>query len=153
MTRHNWTRNELLIAFNLYCKTPFGRLHRNNPDVIQLASVIGRTPSAVAMKLVNFASLDPAHQRRNVSGLRNVSRLDREIFEEFSLNWEALAFESEQALARLATPTDQEVTLPEGQPTVNKLSGCELFNGFSAPQFLRPMKTVARCAGLPSRNC
>ena len=66
------------------------------------------------MKLVNLASLDPAHQRRNVSGLRNASRLDREIFEEFFSNWEALAVESEQALARLAIPTDHEATLPEG---------------------------------------
>ncbi len=107
MRQHNWTRDELLLAFNLYCKTPFGRLHRNNPDIIQLATFIGRTPSAVAMKLVNFASLDPTHQRRNVSGLRNASRRDREVFEEFSSNWEQLAFESEEALERLS-PTSEE---------------------------------------------
>ena len=77
MKHQGWTRDELLLAFNLYCRTPFGRLHRNNRDIIELASIIRRTPSAVAMKLVNFASLDPVHQRRNVHGLHNVSRSDR----------------------------------------------------------------------------
>lgn len=50
-----WTRDELLIAFNLYCRTPFGRLHRGNPDIIAMAELLGRTPSSVSMKLCNFA--------------------------------------------------------------------------------------------------
>jgi len=121
MMRHNWTRDELLFAFNLYCKVPFGRMHRNNPEIIRLASLIGRTPSAVAMKLVNFASLDPAHQQRNVSGVRNASRSDREVFEEFSANWEQLVFESEQATERrlqsgVTKRSDviADVSIPEG---------------------------------------
>ncbi len=97
-----WTRDELLVAFNLYCRTPFGRLHQRNPDVIRLASAIRRTPGAVAMKLVNFAGLDPVHQHRNVVGLRHAGRGDREIFEEFSTNWEELALESEAALKRMS---------------------------------------------------
>jgi len=113
-------RDELLMAFNLYCTTPFGRLHRNNPDIINLASLLGRTRSAVAMKLTNFASLDPAHQRRNVRGLRHASQSDRRIFEEFSSNWEQLAFESEQALQRVSAssaeppPPSAEIAIPEG---------------------------------------
>ena len=63
-----WTREELILAINLYCKLPFGRLHRNNPAVIHLASLIGRTPSSVAYKLVNFASLDPSLQARGIKG-------------------------------------------------------------------------------------
>lgn len=116
MGRQGWTRDELLLAFNLYCRTPFGRLHRNNQDIIELASIIGRTPSAVAMKLVNFASLDPVHQRRDVRGLHNVSRSDREIVQEFLSNWEHLAFESEQAHSRLA-PTSPDN--PYGKPEPN----------------------------------
>lgn len=119
MIRRPWSRDELLIAFNLYCKTPFGRLHRHNPEIVQLATRLRRTPSAVAMKLSNFASLDPAHQRRNIAGLKNASQGDREIFDEFSSDWERLAFESEQAADRLAsrakTPNDSadEICAPE----------------------------------------
>jgi putative restriction endonuclease len=95
--RKNWSRNELLVAFNLYCRTPFGRLHRSNPEIISLASRIGRTPSAVAMKLVNFASFDPVHQAREVRGLSNASQSDRQIWDEFNSNPERLAFESQKA--------------------------------------------------------
>ena len=118
--RPGWRRDELLLAFNLYCKTPFGRMHQTNPGIINLANDIGRTPGAVAMKLVNFASLDPAHQLRNVVGLKNASRGDRDIFAEFNSNWEGLAFESELAGARLANSDieaaldDFEFILPQG---------------------------------------
>ena len=27
MPRRDWTREELIVAFNLYCKIPFGRIH------------------------------------------------------------------------------------------------------------------------------
>lgn len=57
------------------------------------------------MKLVNFASLDPAQQNRQISGLRNASRSDRDIFAEFSADWERLAVESERAAERLVQPT------------------------------------------------
>lgn len=96
MPRNNWSRSELLITFNLYCRTPFGRLHRSNPEVIALAHKIDRTPSAVAMKLVNFASFDPVHQARGVQGLSNASQGDRQIWEEFNSNPEQLAVESQE---------------------------------------------------------
>jgi predicted restriction endonuclease len=69
------------------------------------------------MKLVNFASLDPVHQRRNVRGLRNASRSDREIFQEFLSNWEQLAFESEQALGRIA-PTSPDSPYRQLEPNI-----------------------------------
>jgi hypothetical protein len=61
-----WTRDQLLLALRLYMRLPFGRLHRLNPEIIQLAGQIGRTPNAMAMKACNFANLDPAlPQARN----------------------------------------------------------------------------------------
>ena len=99
--RKAWTRDELLVAFNIYCRTPFGRLHRGNPDVVVLAKALGRTPSSVAMKLCNFASLDPVHRARDIAGLRNASAADRALFDEFEADWETLAVESEGALQRL----------------------------------------------------
>src|SRR4051794_30850924 len=115
MARRNWTRDELIVAFNLYCKLPFGQMHRGNPDVAELAGLLGRTPGAVAMKLVNFASLDPLHQRRGVSGLANSSRADTNIWNEFHGNWSQLGPESEQAYRRLRGQ-DAEV-IEEDRPT------------------------------------
>jgi putative restriction endonuclease len=54
-----WDRHDLIIAFNLYCRMPFGKIHSRNPLIIQVAEGLKRTPSALAMKMCNFASLDP----------------------------------------------------------------------------------------------
>lgn len=97
MTRRDWQRHELLLTLNLYCKLPFGQYHARNPEIARLAHFIQRTPDAVAMKLSNFASLDPYHQQRGIKGLQNISRADREIWEEFHSDWSALAVESELA--------------------------------------------------------
>lgn len=94
-----WTRDELILAINLYCKLPFGRLHQNNPSIIELADLIGRTPGAVAFKLVNFASLDHSLRARGIKGASNASKLDEEIWNEFFNNWEILPYESERLLA------------------------------------------------------
>jgi len=95
-----WTRDEVLVAFNLYCRTPFGRLHARNSEIIRIAQMLGRTPSALAMKCCNIASFDPALQERGVKGLRKAARLDREVWESFEQDPERLGFESEVAFAR-----------------------------------------------------
>lgn len=78
--RKNWTRLEQVLALELYLRTPFGRIHRRNSEIIQLANSIGRTPSALAMKMSNFAALDPTiHQK----GMGNYSKSDAEIWSEF----------------------------------------------------------------------
>lgn len=96
--RKNWTREELILTFNLYCKIPFGKYNQRTREVIDLANLMRRTPSAVAFKLVNFASLDPYHKNRGVKGMQNAGKLDQEIYNEFSNNWDDLIFESETVL-------------------------------------------------------
>lgn len=91
-----WTRSQLKLAFHLYCQLPFGKLHLRNPEIIALAELIDRTPGAVAYKLCNFASLDPAITSSGRVGLQNASKLDREIWDEFHSDWELLAVECEE---------------------------------------------------------
>ncbi len=88
-----WTKEQLKLAFHLYCQLPFGKLHSRNPEIIELASLIGRSSGAVAMKLVNFASLDPTIRSSGRKGLGNASALDREVWGEFHADWETLAIE------------------------------------------------------------
>lgn len=73
-------------------------MHSRNPDIIQLAELIGRSPSALAMKLVNFASLDPSITGTGRSGLANASEADRKVWREFHENWGDLAEESSRAI-------------------------------------------------------
>lgn len=106
--RGRWTYEDHVIAFNLYCRLPFGRLHHRNPEIIQLASLLGRTPGSVAMKLSNFASLDPSLQARGIRGLTGIAKGVERVWEEFADEPERLAFESERLLAaRLERPVEQ----------------------------------------------
>ena len=82
-TRVRWNRDQLLIVLNLYHKLRFGQFDQRQPVIIDLAERMGRTPSAVAMKLSNLASLDPALKLRGIKGLEGASNLDREVWEEF----------------------------------------------------------------------
>ena len=98
MSKNLWTREEEIIVFNLYCKIPFQSSSKNNPEVIKVAKIIGRSPSAVNMKIGNFGSFDENLKRRGIVGLTNASKLDAEIWQEFNDNWDKLAFESERLL-------------------------------------------------------
>ncbi len=105
-----WSREELILAINLYCKLPFGKLHKGNPDIVKLSSLIGRTPSAVAYKLVNFSSLDPSLQARGIKGASNVSKLDKEIWNEFYMDWDNLPYEGEKLRAMFENSTVEAIT-------------------------------------------
>ena len=136
MTKHrNWSREETLLAFRLYCHTPFGKLHQNNPDIIRLAERIDRTPSAVAMKGCNFASLDPLHQQRGVTGLPNRSKLEDEIWREFSTDSETIAIEAEalhESFAVKHQESDSPVSFdpPEGPTETERTVRTRRVQGF-----------------------
>lgn len=109
-TNHRlWSREQLIIAFNLYCKIPFGRIDQTNPAIIALADVLGRTPAAVAWKLANFARLDPSLKARGVKGASHGSKGEVEVWDEFNNNWDSLAFESERLLAQLTNQSVEEL--------------------------------------------
>ena len=80
MAKNLWTKGQLIEVLKLYCRTPFGRLHSRNPEIIALANRLGRTPGAIALKAVNFANLDPTIERK---GMKNVSALDKEVWSHF----------------------------------------------------------------------
>jgi putative restriction endonuclease len=118
MARTNWNRNELILAFNLYCKIPFGRIHMRNPEIISLAALLGRTPSALSWKLANFASLDPSLKKRNIAGATHGGKLEKEVWDEFNDDWERLSFESEALRFEMSgqpSLESEEQIFPEGK--------------------------------------
>lgn len=100
MAKKLWTREELILAFNLYLKIPFGKMHSTNKDVIHLANLIGRTPNSIALRLVNFASVDPVLKARGIKGMDGGTKIVQPIWDEFFHNQEELVFLSEQILAQ-----------------------------------------------------
>jgi putative restriction endonuclease len=105
MERRLWTREELILAFSLYLKLPFGKLHHGTPEIIHLAKILDRTSNSIAMRLSNFASVDPFHLGRGIRGLRGGLRQVEPIWNEFINNKEELLFESEKILANLEKQT------------------------------------------------
>jgi predicted restriction endonuclease len=126
MTTNRWTKEQLKLAFHLYCQLPFGRLHSKNPEIIQLAKLIGRTPGAVAMKLVNFASLDPAITSTGRAGLGNAGSIDKEVWAEFHADWEKLALECTQLYAQLRKNAGTEAVV---ELDVTEQEGLQDFTG------------------------
>lgn len=120
MARDLWTRDEMILVLNLYLKLPFGKMDSRNPDVIRLAGIIGRTPNAVALRLVNYASYDPILQQRGISGMGHGGKKCGEYWNEFINDRERLLYESERILAQCEGTTiekkyEQEIRdIPQG---------------------------------------
>lgn len=119
-----WKRPETLAALHVYLLLPFGKLHKGQPLIKELAGWIGRTPNSVALKLVNLASLDPQIQARGLSAMGNVSKLDRQIWDELHAAWDPVALEAAAAYEKLATAHGampdadlvlEPLALPEGK--------------------------------------
>lgn len=99
MAQNLWSREELILAFNLYLKLPFGKLHTGTPEIIELANLTGRSVNSIAIRMTNFASCDPYHQARGVKGMIGGLKQCQPIWDEFYENREVLIFESERILA------------------------------------------------------
>ena len=111
MAKNNWTKEETIVAFNVYCKVPFKNSSKSNSIVIKYANIIGRSPSALNMKIGNFGRLDPELKRQGISGLVNGSKLEEVVWDEFNGNWEKLAFESEELIAKFQNKKIEEINL------------------------------------------
>jgi 5-methylcytosine-specific restriction enzyme A len=98
MTRNPaWTRDELILALDLYMKGGRKQLEVQHPDVIALSALLNelplhahserheafRSPNSVAMKLGNFLSIDPEY---GGEGLRKGSRLEKDVWGDFAGN-------------------------------------------------------------------
>lgn len=118
---NNWTEKETIVAFNLYCKLPFGKLNQYNPEIIKLAELLGRNPSAVNMKLCNMARLDPSLQKRGVAGLTHGAKLEQIVWDKFVDNPDELAYQSEKLIAEFSHKNIEDVAgldiskLPDGK--------------------------------------
>ena len=112
----DWTREQLLVALNVYQKLPFGQFSSTNPVLRDIAGRMGRTPSSLAMKLGNLASLDPAIIARGHKGLPGASRQDKAIWAESQADPAAFAIVTEDAFRRLfAVGEGDELDLVKGQ--------------------------------------
>jgi putative restriction endonuclease len=118
-----WTKEQIKLAFHLYCQLPYGRIHGRNPEIMSLAKVIGRTSDAVAMKMLNIASIDPAITSSGRTGLGNASALDRAVWDEFHSDWERLAVECQLLRQQLDQKFVPEFEIESNLPLPQDFTG------------------------------
>jgi len=95
MTRENWTKEQLIVALNLYWKIPYNKISgSSNTRIKEISFIIGRTSAALAYKLMNFTSLDPERKDKGNKGKSGAGSSDKIIWDEYFGKWEKLAFDS-----------------------------------------------------------
>lgn len=150
-----WTREQLILAFELYCRIPFGRITTRNPLIRQLAEALGRTPASVTRKLGNFGAFDPELAARNVTGLTHGSKLDRAIWDEFHDDWSSLvvrAHELRQVQSSKAL-ADSLLIAPAGPSERNVTAKQRLHQAFFRDAVISSYNTQCCVTGLPLVEC
>lgn len=109
-----WSRDEFMLVMNLYTKLRYGQFNYRNIEVIKLAELIGKTPGAVAFKLVHLSRQDPKHKDR-VKGLANPGKNAIEMYNEFSSNWNEMLYQSEVLLAKYQNKKVEEISLDQNE--------------------------------------
>lgn len=116
---NKWTREETIVAFNVYCKIPFKSSSKTHPMIIKYANLLNRTPSALNMKIGNIGRLDPDLKRQGISGLVHGAKMEEEVWKEFRENPEQLAYESEKIISKLQGKSIEKIIdtndLPQGK--------------------------------------
>lgn len=89
--------------------------------IIEYAKIIGRSPSALNMKVGNLGRLDPKLKEKGIVGLSHGSKIERIVWDEFYANPEQFAYESECLIAKYANKSIENASkidinnLPNGK--------------------------------------
>lgn len=78
-----WTRDETILALGLYFQIPFAKISSRNREIRELARLMKRTPASLSMKMDNLGRFDVTLARKGISGLKNGSKSEKEIWDEF----------------------------------------------------------------------
>lgn len=109
------------MALNVYCKIPFKDVHEWHPVIKKYAPIIERSTVALKMKIGNFGRFDPELKARGIIGLKNGSKAEENVWNEFWGNPEKLAYESEKLFAERMGETVEQYSdidiskLPQGK--------------------------------------
>lgn len=99
-----WTRDELLLALELYFVEPSARGDDTHSATQRLSEELNALPvhpqtdrsklfrnaNGVALKLANFKRFDPAYITRGRRGLSHGSELEEQVWKEFAGDFERL---------------------------------------------------------------
>lgn len=131
----DWTRDELILALDLYTRVDVGSVPKHDPEIVAVSDVLKglpihpvekreanfRSPDAVYMKLGNFRRIDPSYGGK---GLDAGNKLELPVWDDFHGDIDTLRTiaavirESPLTLGQAPAPTDGEddgAGRPEGE--------------------------------------
>lgn len=88
-----WSREDVLVAYALYCITPLNKINPSNKLIQQVAENFPHSIASLVMRMQNFSRIDPNSQKK---GLSHTAKGDYIIFEEFKHDWGNLSYLAEQ---------------------------------------------------------
>ena len=106
----SWSREELISAYNLYCKISVEKINSENTDIIQFADLLSRTPKEVAKRFKNFAKLDT-----NKNKSKDIKGDDRSVWAFFNNDWEKSVYESENKIIDFENKLKNITEFPKGK--------------------------------------
>jgi len=150
-----WNREELVLAFELYCRIPFQKTKANNFEVINLAKTLGRTPASVARKLGNFGAFDPALQNLKIKGLTHTSKMDRKIWNEYNSDWNGLVTEANLLKTKFSIghKLDDSLRKPKGPSEIQRLTKQRVHQTFFRETVLISYEMTCCVSGLSLKEC
>ncbi|MEC0183116.1 HNH endonuclease [Paenibacillus peoriae] len=124
-----WTKDELILALNLYFKHKPSAINKNHPEVIKLSEQLNelsaniqkvdtqkfRNPNGVYMKLCNFLRYDPTYKG---VGLKQGSKLEKVVWDTYYNNRKELEIVSKIIIDNIQTDillAEEEDEFPEGK--------------------------------------
>jgi hypothetical protein len=150
-----WTREQLILAFELYCRIPFQRTKASDSRVKELASILGRTPASVARKLGNFGAFDPQLAARDISGLTHGSKLDKAVWDEFHQDWAGLVVRAHDIKSELSPVerVERSIVQPQGPSERIVTVKQRLHQSFFRDAVLSSYNARCCVTGLPIVEC
>jgi 5-methylcytosine-specific restriction protein A len=94
----NWTRDELILALDLYFANPTNLPGKSSAEILALSSLLNkmhrltggeisptfRNPNGVYMKLMNIRALDPTYTQQGKVGMMAGGKLEKVIWAEYA---------------------------------------------------------------------
>lgn len=105
-----WSKDELLVAYNFYCKISLQDINIKNSQIIIFSELVNKTPQEIVKRFRNFSRLDAA-----VQILENIDNQDIETQSIFNSNWETAVFRSEKLLFDFEREIYNENNFPKGK--------------------------------------
>ena len=113
-----WTHDESVLALGLYFQMPFVKIRSSAPEIVALAKLMGRSSASLSMKMDNFGRFDPSLSIKGITGLKNGSKLDRQVWDEFANRREDLALLYHELVQKLkggdTLADDEAIKTPPG---------------------------------------